>query len=356
MPAGLPIERQKAWLQEHGYIAECNTAYDRLGQRAGLSETEARLWRSAIPWSAIYVDHLEVAARQGYCMDGLQFTLPGGDRPTTYLANFLSILEDGKLVRIWGVARDVTELVVLNERLRVKQSRLQAYAHQLVGAEERARRATAVDLHDGVGQQLVGLGMTLEVAASRAAPDVRLLLSEASHIVRDVHSTTRRVIADLSPPGLYELGLESALKWLAIQFRSKEQLQVDVQVCLSEADFDLDFRILFYKLIRELLRNVVKHAQVPSAAVTVNQTPEELHVEVIDRGVGFEWQLDLLQSRTRSFGLWSVADRVHAAGGELTVDTAPGRGCCVSIVFPLNVGRQTGIRALSEDRVVDGTG
>ena len=55
-----------------------------------------------------------------------------------------------------------------------------------------------------------------------------------------------------------------------------------------------------------------------------------------DHGVGFEWQLSLFEARSEGFGLWSVADRVRAAAGEMTVDTAPGRGCRVSVVFPHN--------------------
>jgi signal transduction histidine kinase len=225
-------------------------------------------------------------------------------------------------------------LVDLNHRLREKQDRLQQYARQLVGAEERARRATAVDLHDGIGQQLVGLAMTLDAAAVRAPPEVRLLLGEATHTLREVQSITQRVIADLSPPGLYELGLEPALKWLSIFMRGKDNLQVDLQVSPDAAAYDLDLRVLVFKLIRELLRNVVKHSGVRSATVTVTETPNELRAVVEDRGVGFEWQLSLFEPRSEGFGLWSVADRVRAAAGEITVDTAPGRGCRVSVVFP----------------------
>jgi signal transduction histidine kinase len=229
-----------------------------------------------------------------------------------------------------------TELVELNNRLRQKQERLQLYARQLVGTEERARRATAVDLHDGIGQHLAGLSMTLEAAVSRSTPEVRLLLGEATHTVREVQSITQRVIADLSPPGLYELGLEPALKWLSVYMRGKDNLQIDLQVAADAAAYNLELRVLVFKLIRELLRNVVKHSGVQSAAVTVTQTSSELCVVVEDRGVGFEWQLSLFEPRSEGFGLWSVADRVRAAAGEITVDTAPGRGCRVSVVFPSN--------------------
>jgi len=143
------------------------------------------------------------------------------------------------------------------------------------------------------------------------------------------------VIADLSPPGLYELGLEPALKWLAVYMRGKDNLQVELNVTAEDATIDIDLRVLVFKVIRELLRNVVKHSGVQSASVTVTRSPDELRAIVEDRGSGFEWQLSLFEPRAHGFGLWSVADRVRDAAGEMTVDTGPGRGCRVTVVFPL---------------------
>jgi signal transduction histidine kinase len=334
MSPDLPVNEQIEWLREHAYVAECNLAYLQFNRLFGLPDADARLWRADVPWSVIYLEHIGKAVQQRYSVDGLQFTLPNAARQFTYITGFRGVIEDGKLVRVWCVASDITELVELNHRLREKQERLQRYARQLVGAEERARRATAVDLHDGIGQHLVGLAMTLDAAAVRAPPEVRLLLGEATHTVREVQSITQRVIADLSPPGLYELGLEPALKWLSVYMRGKDNLQVELHVAADAAAYDLEIRVLVFKLIRELLRNVVKHSGVHSAVVTVTQTPSELCVMVEDRGVGFEWQLSLFEPRSEGFGLWSVADRVRAAAGEMTVDTAPGRGCRVSVVFP----------------------
>jgi signal transduction histidine kinase len=336
MAPELTATAQIAWLREHAYVAECNLVYLRFNRLFGLPDADARLWRADVPWSAIYLEHIGKAAQQGYSVDGLQFTLSNDSRQFTYITGFRGVIEEGKLVRVWCVARDITELVDLNRRLRDKQERLQQYARQLVGAEERARRATAVDLHDGIGQQLVGLSMTLDAAASRSPAEVRLLLGEATHTLREVQSITQRVIADLSPPGLYELGLEPALKWLSIYMRGKDELQVELHVAPDAAAYNLELRVLVFKLIRELLRNVVKHSGVKAATVTVTQTADELCVVVQDRGVGFEWQLSLFEPRTEGFGLWSVADRVRALAGELTVDTAPGRGCRVSVVFPHN--------------------
>ncbi len=339
MDPHLPVSDQIAWLQSHAYVAESNLAYLRMHRDMGLTDADARQWRSDLPWFAMLIQHLGAASHQGYSMDGLQFLVRVNSHSRSYIAGFRGVIEQGYLARVWGVARDVTELVDLNERLRQNQDRLKLYARELVGAEERARRATAVDLHDGIGQQLVGLSMTLDALTARSPPEIRLLLSEATNTVREVQAIAQRVIADLSPPGLYELGLEPALKWLAVYMRSKDNLQVDLHVTAKDAAISVDLRVLVFKVIRELLRNVVKHSGVQSATVTVTRNSDELRAVVEDRGSGFEWQLSLFEPRAHGFGLWSVADRVRDAAGEMTVDTGPGRGCRVTVVFPLKPTR-----------------
>jgi signal transduction histidine kinase len=335
MPVELPLDAQIRWLHDHAYVAECNQTYRRLNHQAGIADADIRAWRADVPWSAVYIDHFEQAAHQGYSIDGLKFKVSNETTDSTYLTAFSGVVLEGTLVRLWGVAREITELVELNDRLRIKQDRVQMYARQLAGAEERARRSTAVDLHDGIGQQLVGLALTLDAAAARAPPETRLLLGEASHTLRQVHASTQRVIADLSPPGLYELGLEPALQWLAVYMRGRDNLQVILHVDVDDRGFDLEMRILIFKLIRELLRNVVKHSRVNTATVNVSMTPRHLRLEVIDDGVGFEWQLSLFETPREGFGLWSVAERIREANGVMSVDTAPGHGCKVSVVFPL---------------------
>jgi signal transduction histidine kinase len=355
MDPHLPVDDQIAWLQTHAYVAESNLTYLRMNREMGLSEAEARRWRADMPWFAMFIQHLGAASHQGYSIDGLQFSVSVNSHPRNYITGFRGVIEQGRLVRVWGVARDVTELVDLNERLRQNQDRLTLYARELVGAEERARRATAVDLHDGIGQQLVGLSMTLDALVARSPPEIRLLLSEATRTVREVQSIAQRVIADLSPPGLYELGLEPALKWLSVYMRSKDNLQVDLKVAAEDATIDIDLRVLVFKVIRELLRNVVKHSGVHSASVTVTRSSDELRAVVEDRGSGFEWQLSLFEPRAHGFGLWSVADRVRDAAGEMTVDTGPGRGCRVTVVFPLGAARRAAQAADPDSDLEDGT-
>jgi signal transduction histidine kinase len=96
-----------------------------------------------------------------------------------------------------------------------------------------------------------------------------------------------------------------------------------------------------FKIIRQLLHNVVEHARVNRARVVVRGTGDALLVQVIDQGVGFEWQYELFEAKGRGFGLWSIDDRVRSVGGAMTVDTAPGKGCRVTVSFPLDAKRDS---------------
>ncbi len=240
------------------------------------------------------------------------------------------------------MARDITELTDLNARLQREQERLKVYARQLVSAEEKARRATAVDLHDGIGQTLVGMAMTLDVARQHAPSDVSLLIDEVRKRLREVQERTRQMITDLSPPGLYDLALVPALQWLAVYMRGHDKLGVELDAKVREEWIKLDMRILVFKLVRELLRNVVKHAGVNQARVVVRGDDQQLHIEVSDRGLGFDSQLDMFGTRASGFGLWSIADRAQEVGGRFAVETSPGGGSRFELVFPLGVARSDG--------------
>jgi signal transduction histidine kinase len=339
MSVALPVEQQVAWLREHARIVEASRSYGRLDPMAGTGG--ALPWRREVAWSAAYEDHLSVAAQQEYSIDGLRFATDIGGRHHSFVTSFSGIVRDGRLLRIWGVARDITELTALNERLLREQERLKTYARQLVTAEEKARRSMAVDLHDGIGQTLVGMAMTLDVARQHAPSDVALLIDEVRVRLRDVQERTRQMITDLSPPGLYDLGLVPALQWLAVYMRGHDRLSVELDADVREEWIKLDIRVLVFKLVRELLRNVVKHAGVSKASVQVRGDDRQLRVVVADHGKGFDSQIDMFGARGSGFGLWSIGDRAQEFGGRFSVETSPGSGSRFELIFPLESARRT---------------
>jgi signal transduction histidine kinase len=231
----------------------------------------------------------------------------------------------------------VTRQAELNARLVSDQERLRSYARQLAAAEEKARRATAVDLHDGIGQTLAGMLMIVEAVRQQSAPTTQKLLDDMRLRLREIQDLTRRMISDMSPPGLYDLGLGPALQWLTAHVRAESGLDVALDCRFDERRLRLDTRVLVFKLVRELLRNVVKHAGVTSAQVSVEEDGDWLRITVSDEGRGFEWQREMFGERSGRFGLWSVADRIRDVGGALEVFASTGRGARFVLKLPLTL-------------------
>ena len=137
MSVSLPQEAQLEWLQRYAYIAECNLAFGRFDGR--IRDRSSLPWRREVPWNDIYARHLEQAAAQQYSMDGLRFTAELDGKQRAFLTSFSGVVEAGYLKRVWGVARDITELSELHARLQREQERLKAYARQ-TGQLPRRRR------------------------------------------------------------------------------------------------------------------------------------------------------------------------------------------------------------------------
>ena len=230
----------------------------------------------------------------------------------------------------------ITELRITLSRLFAEQTRLQSYARMISVAEEKARRGTAVDLHDGIGQTLAGMQMMVD--AARQHPPVRYdpLLADLALRLREVQDHTRRMISDLSPPGLYELGLEPALRWLCIHMRGQDGLEVTLSCEVDEAAVPVDARVLVFKVARELLRNVVKHSGVMSASVEAKAGENRLSLTVSDAGLGFDPQSRASNDLGNGFGLWSIAERVQEHGGSFRIEAVPGGGARFELELQLS--------------------
>ena len=223
------------------------------------------------------------------------------------------------------------------------QQRLRHLSSELLQTEERERRHIATEIHDRIGQALavskIQLGaLQAEVDSEdskKKIDDIRGLLSQT---IRD----TRTLTFELSPPVLYELGLQAALEWLAEIVRKQNGLKVDVAGDGSDRSLDAAKRVVLFRTCRELLFNVVKHAGATSARVSLKGDGAAIMVKISDDGTGFDPNLlqsgyDPLES---GFGLFSIREQLEHRGGIFEVDSGPGRGSEVTIVMPLAMTAQ----------------
>jgi signal transduction histidine kinase len=222
----------------------------------------------------------------------------------------------------------------LLQELEREHVQLRQYAHALDSAEESARRATAADLHDGIGQVLAGLTMTLAAMRAHAGPPkLGALIEEAIGAAREAQEGLRLMIQDLSPPELEHASLDQTLKWLVDLFGTRFGFSVEYKVD-GRAELRRDQLRLVYRCVRELLMNACKHSQRQSAELEMELTPRAVDIRVIDEGVGFDVQA-YESTSGRRFGLAQLRERVRTAGGTLDIDTVLGEGCRVWVRLPV---------------------
>lgn len=215
---------------------------------------------------------------------------------------------------------------------------LRSMASRLTRAEERERRRIAEGLHDRVGQLLglskIKLGILLQSGLSQ---EIAELGGEIRHLVAQALQETRSLTFEISPPLLYEIGLEAALEYLAERTHERHGLCV---VCSDDGEpkpVDEDARVLLYRAAHELLANVVKHANAQSVRIRTESREGRVVLTVADDGMGFDPEAETAPRRSRDgYGLFSLRERIRHAGGSFTIDSSPGRGCRVVLSLPVN--------------------
>jgi two-component system sensor histidine kinase UhpB len=219
-----------------------------------------------------------------------------------------------------------------------QQHRLRALLAALVAAEESERRATATELHDEIGQALAAVklkldGLELDVVTGPAADAVR----DVSRLVSRIIARARALMAELSPPGIYELGFDTALEWLARRAFERDGIVCRVEREGTAPELAPELRIMLFAAARELLRNVAEHSGVREATLRIVYGPSCVTLEVEDAGRGFDTRtLARLPSAREGFGLFGMTERVRDFGGEVDVASAPGLGTRVRLSLPLD--------------------
>lgn len=216
---------------------------------------------------------------------------------------------------------DVTEL-------RRTERALQAAVAAATLAEEKERRKLAADLHDDAGQLLSLASMKLRALADADEPQQGASFAELEHLLREARSRVSSLSFQLSPPLLHDVGLIAALQWLADNMEESHGLDVTI-VEEQEIELDESGRVTLYRAVRELLLNVVKHAGVKEARVTLSKEGNVARVSVEDAGFGMP-----PSSRRSGFGLLALRERVESMGGSLETRGTPGHGTTVVVRLP----------------------
>ncbi len=222
------------------------------------------------------------------------------------------------------------------ERLTIYQEKLRSLSAELSLSEERERRHIAQALHDRVGQVLALVNIKLGAAlASVGEHEVVPVLRDVRRLVGEIIVDTRQLTFELSPPVLYELGLEAALEWLAETVGREYGLSVDCEFPTTPVQLDEVFRVVLFQCARELLANVCAHARARQAVIAVAHEAGQVCVTVSDDGVGMDTARLNRRGEAQGFGIFSIQERISDLGGSVRFISRAGRGLSVTLVLPL---------------------
>ena len=219
----------------------------------------------------------------------------------------------------------------LESQVRERTLRLTELATHLQQAVEDERAHLARELHDELGALLTAAKLDIARLKSRLsgeADDLGTRLDHLNKTLNQVIALKRRIIEDLRPSSLSNLGLVASLEILVREF--SERSGIDVQTVLEPVDLDAARELTIFRLVQEALTNIGKYANPTKVTVTLKNYVYHAEVSVVDDGVGF----DATHLPQASHGLVGMHHRVEASGGRLDLTSAPGHGTRITGTIP----------------------
>jgi len=233
------------------------------------------------------------------------------------------------------IVQDITERMSAESAIQEYQTRLRALASTLTLVEEAERKRIAVDLHDNVGQTLVATRLMLgAIKDTISDPVVVGRIEQVRELLEQGIDWSRTLTVDLSPPILRERGFVESVHWIAQQVQQRHDLPVSVTVYGEPRALPVNTGNLLFRAVRELLFNIVKHAQASTALVEIRWVDEKLLIKVEDNGQGFT-VTDEQQSVSSGFGLFNISERLQVLNGTFTIDSTPEHGTSITMTIPL---------------------
>lgn len=236
------------------------------------------------------------------------------------------------------------QLLTANKMLQEKEEGQRRLLRQVIDAQEEERRRIARELHDETSQALTALSIGLETAtmapASRAG-DVKARLEPLKRIAGDMLSEIQRMIRDLRPSLLDDLGLISAIDWYAEIRLVSVGVRVEWEVLGEERRLPTEIETVVFRLAQEAISNAARHASPTQVRLSLAFGPQSLLLRVEDDGRGFDSTRILADPiAAGAYGLAGMNERIELLGGQLTIESSPEAGTVVEAYIPLENGRE----------------
>lgn len=248
----------------------------------------------------------------------------------------------------WAVWRDTSGRSLgrfqldsdITRRKRVEQE-LRILSGHLLTIRDEERRRWARELHDSVGQLLVGVTMnlaTLQRQMNGNDPALTECVAESARLTNDALQEIRTISYLLHPPMLDEVGLGSALRWYISGFSQRSQIKVDLDLPDPLDRFPKEIEIAVFRIVQETLSNVHRHSGSATARITIIALPHQLRLKVEDQGKGMLVGSESKEPNIPGVGISGIRERVRQLGGQTQVRSSES-GTSVEVFFPLERAR-----------------
>lgn len=215
----------------------------------------------------------------------------------------------------------------------------QLFGLKIIKAQEEERQRVARDIHDGPAQLLSNVVLKAEICERMIDVDLEKTREELRNLkksVRDSLQDVRKIIYNLRPMSLDDLGLIPTLQRYVLTFQEETGIAVLFQTKGTQPELKSVISLTVFRIVQESMNNVVKHAKASNISIHIEFNADELKLYIIDDGQGFDTNKlkEHNEDISSGFGLVSMRERVELLGGDMMISSEPGRGTRLNISIP----------------------
>jgi len=246
----------------------------------------------------------------------------------------------GDIEYVSGVFFDINEHKRTQEALLKSEKELRILSSQLLTAEETERKRIARELHDSIGQALSAIKFRVENTIEEFRKDpVSSDIESLEPIIPLTQKTieeVRRIVKDLRPSILDDLGILATIAWFCREFQNiYSTVSIQREITVTENEIPLALKTFIYRIMQEALNNVAKHSQADQVRLCLKKTDQKIELLIEDDGLGFNFGEAVYDKNSmRGFGLASMKERAELSGGACTIKSAKGSGTSIRVLWP----------------------
>lgn len=242
---------------------------------------------------------------------------------------------------ISGIVADISKRREAEEALRKSDKELRILSNQLLSAEEKERKRIARELHDSIGQALSAIKFSvenalLELRTTTHSIDLEFLESVIPLTQKTIEEV-RRIVKDLRPSILDDLGIMATIGWFRREFQAVYAgIRIETIIDIEENDVPPHLKTAIYRIMQEALNNVAKHSRADLVNLHLRKTIAGLELSIRDNGRGFNLDKTMaLKTSRRGFGLASMRERAELSGASFEINSAAGQGTQIRVAWAL---------------------